>query len=85
MNTILMNSESSKSSHPHRLLLNLTDKIDLRRGKRSVALNNINNIKFKISAPTWNDKCELPDGSYLDQHYFDYLLKNMGKILIIHQ
>ena len=23
-----------------------------------------NNNKFKISAPTWNDKFELPDGSY---------------------
>ena len=24
-----------------------------------------NNNKFKISAQTWNDKFELPDGSYL--------------------
>ena len=31
MNTIFMNSEYSKISDPHRLLLNLTDKIDLRR------------------------------------------------------
>ena len=31
MNTILMNSENSKTSDPHKLFLNLTDKIDLRR------------------------------------------------------
>ena len=29
MNTIFMNSKSSKKFDPHRLLLNLTDKIDL--------------------------------------------------------
>ena len=31
MNTIFMNSKNSKASDPHRLLLNLTEKIDLRR------------------------------------------------------
>ena len=31
MDTILMNSENSKSSEPHRLLLNLADKINLKR------------------------------------------------------
>ena len=31
MNTIFMNSENSKTSDPHRLLLNLTDKIDLKK------------------------------------------------------
>ena len=31
MNTIFINSENSKTSNPHRLLLNLTYKIDLRR------------------------------------------------------
>ena len=31
MNTIFMNSNNSKTSDPHRLLLNLTDKIDLKR------------------------------------------------------
>ena len=30
MDTIFMNSKNSKTSDPHRLLLNLTDKIDLR-------------------------------------------------------
>ena len=27
-----------------------------------------NNIKFKISAPTWNDEFSLPDGSYSVSH-----------------
>ena len=34
--------------------------------------------KFKISAPTWNDEFELPDGSYHAsdiQDYFEYILK----------
>ena len=31
MNTIFINSENSRIPDPHRLLLNLTDNIDLRR------------------------------------------------------
>ena len=27
-------------------------------------ISEYNNDKFKISAPTWNDKFDLPDGSY---------------------
>ena len=37
-----------------------------------------NNNKLKISAPTWNDKFELRDGSYSVsdiQDYFEYILK----------
>ena len=36
------------------------------------------NNKFKISAPTWNEEFELPDGSYSVsniQDYFKYMLK----------
>ena len=47
-----------------------------------------NNNKFKISTSTWNDKFELPDGSYSVsdiQDYFEYILKNMEKILMNHQ
>ena len=32
------------------------------QGKKIKGSNN--NNKFKISAPKWNDKFELPDGSY---------------------
>ena len=41
MDTIFMNSENSKTSDPHRLLINLTDKIDLRRKDKYVALSNL--------------------------------------------
>ena len=77
MNTIFMDSENSKTSKPHVLILKLTDKLDLRRGEKSIALSNLsiyytwknikttyNNNKFKISAPTWNDKFEFSDGLY---------------------
>ena len=36
-----MNSENSKTSDPHILLLNLPDKINLKRSERYVALSNL--------------------------------------------
>ena len=36
-----MNSKKSRTSDPHRLLLNLTDKIDLRRKGKYIALSNL--------------------------------------------
>ena len=72
-----MNSENSKTSEPHVLIFKLTDKLDWRRGENIIALLNLriyytwrnikssyNNNTFKILATTWNDKFELPDGSY---------------------
>ena len=41
-----------------------------------------NNNKFKVLAPTWNDKFELPDGSYSIsdiQDYFEYILEKHGE------
>ena len=83
--------KTHKTFEPHVLVLKLNDKLDLRRGEKSIALSNLsiyytwknikssyNNNKFKISAPTWNDKFELPDGSYSlsdIQDYFEYILK----------
>ena len=91
MDTIFMNSENSRTSEYQVLVLNLTDKLDLRRGQKTVALSNVsiyytwknikssyNNNKFKISAPTWDEEFELPDGSYSVsdiQDYFEYILK----------
>ena len=40
------------------------------------------NNKSKISAPTWNDQFELPDGSYSVpdiQDYFECILKKHGQ------
>ena len=91
MDTIFMNSENSKTSEYRVLVLKVTDKLDFRRIQKTVVLSNLNiyytwknikssynNNKFKISAPTWNEEFELPDGSYsiLDiQDYFEYILK----------
>ena len=90
-----MNSKNSQTSKPHVLILKFTDKLDLRRSENRIALSNLsiyytwknikssyNNNKFKISAPTWNDKFELPDGSYSAsniQDYFEYILKKHGE------
>ena len=90
-----MNSENSKTSKPHVLMLKLTNKLDLRTGEKIIVLSNLsiyytwknikksyNNNQFKISAPTWNAKFQLPDGSYsvLDiQDYFEYILKKQGE------
>ena len=46
------------------------------------------NNKFKISAPTWNEEFELPDGSYSisgTQDYFGYMIKSMRQLLTILQ
>ena len=89
MDTIFMNSENSKTPKPHVLVLKLTNKLDLRIGKKVIALSNLSiyytwkNIKahtitidFKISAQTWNDEFKLQDGSdsVSDiQDYFEYI------------
>ena len=96
MDMIFMNSGKIKTPDPHRLLLNLSDKINLKRSDKYVALSNLstyytqknikksyNNNKF-ISPPTWNDKSDLPDGSYSvsdNQDYFDYIIKKHCKFV----
>ena len=39
MDTIFMNSENSKTSKPHVLVLKLTDKLNLRKGEKNIALS----------------------------------------------
>ena len=41
MGTIFMSSDNSKTSDPHRLLINLRNKINLRRYNKYVALSNL--------------------------------------------
>ena len=68
-----MNSENRKTSKRYVLILKLTDKLDLSRGEKSIALSNLsiyytwkiikssyNNNRFEISTTTWNNKFELP-------------------------
>ena len=84
-----MNSENSKNSEPHVLILKLTNKLDFRIGEKTLVLSNLsiyytwknikgsyNNNKFKTPAPTQNDKFELPDGLHSVsniQDYFGYI------------
>ena len=91
METIFMNTENSKTSKPHRLKLDLTDKLNLKNPSKNMVLANLsfsytwknikskyNNNKFKISAPSCNDTLDLPDGSYSIsdiQDYFEFIIK----------
>ena len=100
MKNILKNSRNSKTSVVHRLLLNLTGKINLRRKDKYIALSNLSmyytwkNIKksyknnqFKISSPTWNEVFELPDVSYSIsdiQDYFEYGEKTVNPSIRIY-
>ena len=95
MDIIFRNSINSGTSDPHRLLLILPEKTDLKRSDRYVALLNLSiyytwknikklykNNKFKISAPTSNEEFQLVDGSYSVsdlQYYFEYILKKREK------
>ena len=90
MDTIIMVSKYGKKLDPHRLILTLTDTIKFKQ-EWYVSLSNLTNYytkknikksyknnKFKISAPIWNDKFELPDRSYSlsdIQDYFEYIVK----------
>ena len=98
MDTIFMNSENSKTSKLHVLMLKLTNKLDSRVGEKTIALSNLsihytwknikssyNNNKFKNTAPTWNYKFELSDGLYSVsdiQDCFEYILKKYGEIIV---
>ena len=86
-----MNTKNSKTKESHRFKCDLIDKLDLRNLNKNMALGNLSiyytwknvksiykNNKFKISAPTWNDTFDLPDGSYNIpeiQDYFEYIIK----------
>ena len=83
-----MNTENSKTSEPHRFKLDLTDKLNLKNPNKNMALaiyytwknikSKYNNNKFKISAPTWKDTFDLPDGPYSIadiQDYFEFITK----------
>ena len=101
LNATFMTSKNSQTSHHKRILFNLTDKINLKGSDKYVTLSNLSinytwknvkmsykNNKFKISTPTWNEEYELPDGWYSIsdiQNYFEYILKNMEKRLLILQ
>ena len=91
METVFMNTENSGTNESNRFRLDLTGKLNLKNPNKNMALANLsiyytwknikseyNNNKFKISAPTWSETFDLPDGSYsIDdiQGYFEFIMK----------
>ena len=87
-----MNAENSKINESNKFIYQFTDKFNLNTSNnKNIRLVNLtiyctwknikseyNNSKFKISAPTWNDEFDLPDGSYSSsdiQDYFEFIIK----------
>ena len=97
METIFMNTGNSKTNEPHKFVLNLSQRLDLRSSNKNVAFQNLSiyytckiirkqykNNKLKIIAPTWNDEFELPDGSYSVsdiQYYIKCIIKKNNETL----
>ena len=91
METIFMNSENSKTNESNKFSYEFTDKLNLKKPNKNIALANLsiyytskiikstyNNNKLKISAPSWKDEFDLPDRSYAIsdiQDYFEYVIK----------
>ena len=88
---MFMNTSNSKTNESNRFIYQFTDKLDLKNPSKNIALANLSiyhtwknikseysNNKFKISAPTWYDEFNLPDGSYSVsdiQDYFECIIK----------
>ena len=88
METFFMNT---KTNEPNRFKYDLIDKLDLKYPNKKMALANLsiyctwknvksiyNNNRFKISAPTWNETFDLPDGSCNISEisvYIEYIIK----------
>ena len=92
-----MNTLNSKTNEYNRFIYQFNDKLNLKNPNKNMALANLsiyytwknikseyNNNKFKISAPIWNDKFNLPDGSYSVsdiQDYFEFIIKKHETIV----
>ena len=101
MKTFFMNSKNSKTNEPYKFKYDLIDKLDLKNPNKNKALANLsiyypwksvkstcNNNMFKISAPTWNETFDLPDGSYNIseiQNYVEYIIKKTKQLVKMHQ
>ena len=73
-----MKTENSKTNESNTFISQFTDKANLKNlNSKNIGLVSLsiyytwkniksayNENKFKISGPSWNDKFELPDGSY---------------------
>ena len=91
METFFMNTKNSKTNESHRFKYDLIDKLGLKNPNKNIALGSLSiyytwknvkstydNNKYKISAPTWNEAFDLPDGSYnipKIQDYIEHMIK----------
>ena len=96
METFFMNTKNCKINEPNRFKYDLIDKLDLKNPNKNMALGSLSiyytwknvkstyyNNKLKISAPTWNETFDLPDGSYNIseiQDYIEYIIKKYETI-----
>ena len=73
MKMTFMNTENSKTNDPHKFVLNLSQRLDLRSSNKHITLQNLSiyytwkNIRRQYKnkiASTWNDEFELSEGSY---------------------
>ena len=96
-----MNTLNGKTNESNKFIYQFTEKLNLKNPSKNIALANLsiyytwknikseyNNNKFKISAPTWNDEFNLPDGSYSVydiQDYFEYIIKKHEYIIKKHE
>ena len=100
MDTTYMNSENSKTFEPHVLILKLTDKLGLTRGKKSIALSSLSiyytwknikssynkNTKYQLQHGMINLNYQMGDILYqIFKITLSILKKYIMKILIIHQ
>ena len=82
METIFINTENSKTNESNKFIYQFTDKFNLKHPNKNIGLVNLsiyytwkniksayNNNKFIISAPTWNDKFDLPMDNILFQKF----------------
>ena len=86
-----MNTANSKTKNSNKFVYNFIDKLNLKNPNKNITLANLgiyytwkniksdyNNNTFRISAPTWNNTFDVPDGSYSIaalQNYFEYIIK----------
>ena len=85
MGIIIMNTGNTKTDEPHKFVVNLSQRLDLRSSKHfALQILSIYYIskdirqqykknKLKTIIPTWNDEFELPDGSYSVSDIQDYI------------
>ena len=77
METIFMNSENSETNESKKLFYEFNDRFNVKNPSKNIALANVSiyytwksikpacdNNKFKISASTWNNEFDFPNGSF---------------------